>query len=75
MTASKLILDRAGHEFDNMGLTSFKGIFPTKADARLRFEWVSGMIAAQDKNFFLRVAPNKKGPTKMRSLFKLRHHL
>lgn len=34
MTSSKLILDRADHTDDNMGLQSFEGAFPTLKDAQ-----------------------------------------
>lgn len=35
MTSSKLILDRADHKEENMGMYSMKGTFPTKAEIQL----------------------------------------
>ena len=35
MTASKLVLDRAGHEYENMGVLSFDGFLPTKAEVKI----------------------------------------
>lgn len=35
MTSSKLIMDRAGYKEDNMGLVSFKELFPSKQEAKV----------------------------------------
>ncbi|GAA0800867.1 hypothetical protein GCM10009110_09830 [Psychrobacter piscatorii] len=35
MTSSKLIMDRAGYKEDNMGLASFKELFPSKQEAKV----------------------------------------
>lgn len=35
MTSSKLIMDRAGYKEDNMGLISFKELFPSKKEAKI----------------------------------------
>ncbi|MPV99843.1 RhuM family protein [Bombella apis] len=35
MTASKLVMDRADHSLENMGMQSFPGIKPKKADAKV----------------------------------------
>lgn len=35
MTSSKLIMDRAGYKEDNMGLVSFKELFPSKKEAKV----------------------------------------
>lgn len=35
MTASKLIMDRANSNDDNMGLVTFKGVLPTKSEAHI----------------------------------------
>lgn len=35
MTSSKLIMDRAGYKEDNMGLVSFKDLFPSKQEAKV----------------------------------------
>ncbi|WBF44469.1 RhuM family protein [Serratia rubidaea] len=35
MVGAKLVLDRANHEDDNMGLNSFKGVSPTLAEAKV----------------------------------------
>tara|TARA_B100000614_G_C14556047_1_gene495562 strand:- start:1408 stop:2469 length:1062 start_codon:yes stop_codon:yes gene_type:complete len=42
MTASKLILDRAHHTYDNMGLKSLKGEIPTKEEAKIGKNYLEG---------------------------------
>ena len=41
MTASKLILDRADHTADNMGLQTIKGHIPTKEEAKIGKNYLS----------------------------------